>query len=292
MKKLIVSLALFGALSLQAQFTDNFSSALSDWGEPFVASTQFSGGTTSGVAFGQVSNLGGIMQFTATVDSTEPSSGTNRMVNLTSYSGSYDSDWSFSVDATNLFSAAVSDSSVQIGLFVSNPTGLGVPGQHDYIKLVLQRKLSGTAIHGGLHTDGGPTPYSPPTNPATVSVSQQTGTLVLSYNSTTHVISAGYNFGGTLYRMGSYGISSAGGGTTANSDWGMTSGTLTVSLFGQAMGGLNNGFVLGAETAYLDNFSYTLSQTAMTTPVPEPSTYALAAGLGALALACWRRRRG
>jgi hypothetical protein len=42
----------------------------------------------------------------------------------------------------------------------------------------------------------------------------------------------------------------------------------------------------------IDEFRYGTSWAAVTTAVPEPSTYAALAGLAAVAFAAWRRRAG
>lgn len=265
--------------------TDNFSSS-SNWG-----SANYNLGSSSGtIAIDTVTNQR--VNFSASM-------GANDFLQAAmpfSYTAPTGSDWSVSLAVTNLFaSSASANQSVQVGLFVSNTTGLSwsstPPITHDYVKLVLAADSTNNQyIHGGLHVNGSAvTALSGQSNPKwTYGISQTSGTLVVSYDSTNKVITTGYNFNGTLYQFASYGINSS-AGTTANSAFDSPP-SFTVSLYAQANSTSGSAFNLSSGTAYLDNFTTTSSTTAMTA-VPEPSTYAALAGLGALGLAFWRRQR-
>jgi hypothetical protein len=288
MKRLIAVVSILANFAVPAfgQFSDSFSSSAvtsANWGTAVLTQVGPNMGTTTSVLFGQDDGNGRV-DFSAIVNG---NSGTNRLMSLQSYVGSVSADWTVSVSVTNNFSTATAGQIAQVGLFVSNTDGLswGGPPTHDYVKLVLsQNSTLGAYIHGGLHLDGSPSPLDPPNNPKSVDIAPTSGLLQLSYLASTQVITASYNFGSGLTTFGTYGVAGS-GGSTANTTW--DTSTFTVSLYGQAEAGAT-GFTLATGTAFLDDFSSTGLTVAA---VPEPATYAALAGLAALSLAFWHRRR-
>lgn len=305
LSSLLVTLTLATVSSAQITVVSDPFTSGTNWGSTvitvskvFTNGTDMSGGMSAGTSTGSlaidtVTNQR--VDFTASLTAQNPAPIVQAAKPL-NFTAPSNSDWSVSVNATNTFSAGSGQQSVQIGMFVSNTSGLdwapvAPPLTHDYVKLVLANNSGGPYIHGGLHLDGTPSPNNPPINPKTVGgISSTTGSLVFSYVASTQVITAGYNFNGTLIQFGSYGVAGGTNGSTANADWAMSGGTFTISLFGQASTS-GSAYTLSSGTTYLDDFSTTDSVTSMTAPVPEPSTYAALFGVAALGFAAWRRRR-
>ncbi len=109
------------------------------------------------------------------------------------------------------------------------------------------------------------------------------------YNPSTNALTTAFSFdGGTTY----YDFTTGGG---TNAFGGAASFTVTnwaasaadgfgLDIYGAFYGdGVNPGQILSGGQAYMDNLNVSA--------VPEPSTYAALAGLGALGLALWRKRR-
>jgi hypothetical protein len=97
--------------------------------------------------------------------------------------------------------------------------------------------------------------------------------LRLAWDAGTQVLSSYYSFDGTNYTALA----------TFNpvSQW--TGGSAAGGYFFEVFGNSNAAAAISAGSVYADNFAVSA--------IPEPSTYAAFAGLGALGLAVWRRRQ-
>lgn len=114
-------------------------------------------------------------------------------------------------------------------------------------------------------------------------------TFRISYDAPSHTLTSAYSFdaGATFLtyanstNMGHFGAAAADNMSAWNP--GPTNG-FGLEFYGGLWGdGTNPGPTFASGQAFADNLSVSA--------VPEPSTYAAFAGLGALGLACWRRRR-
>jgi hypothetical protein len=113
--------------------------------------------------------------------------------------------------------------------------------------------------------------------------------LKLDYNASTSAFTSAFSFdaGATYYTFGSWtGTGHFGGPATGNTSAWATAPTtgFGLEIYGALYGdGVSTGPTFLSGQAYADNLSVSA--------VPEPSTYAAIAGLGALGLAFWRRRQ-
>jgi hypothetical protein len=98
--------------------------------------------------------------------------------------------------------------------------------------------------------------------------------LRLSWDSSAGTLTSAYSFdGGTRYTTSA--------SITVN---GSTTGDIPSTGFSLSLYAFSGGVEHVADPMFFDNF-------AVATAVPEPSTYAIFAGLGALGLVVWRKRR-
>jgi hypothetical protein len=97
--------------------------------------------------------------------------------------------------------------------------------------------------------------------------------LRLAWNAGTQMLNSYYSFDGTNYNsLATF---------TPVSQW--TGGAAASGFFFEVFGNSNAAGAISAGSAFADSFAVSA--------IPEPSTYAALAGLGALGLAIWRRRQ-
>lgn len=278
-KSVLLAACFTTALSVQAQLLSDFSTT-TNWG----ASTSLVGGAST------LDISGGVGNYTTSAPS-------GMQFSYRQYNGvalSYDTSWSIRVDAnyanpSTIFTSG-SQQFINLGLMVTPGSAtLGVSGGAPTFDGFLvssnlfstttdtyNRGLQTSIFSNGSAVDGTEYGYNPSITAATFT------SVMLSYDAGTKLLTASFDAdttNGTTYTaMPSQSVN-------VNTLWGM-SGTdaFSLYLFGnsgwdEAGPDISPAIALGGAT--FDNLS----------AIPEPSTYAAIAGVLALGLAAWRRRR-
>lgn len=271
-----LSLATMFALAL-APFTvaqnfsgsDNFSATSGNW--TLTAGTGTGGGTLT-VSSGLLNFSDNRLQY-VTGDSTSTSSGATYA--WIANAGSYTADWQVQVDfkvppKSNLVPAQFLGWTLQI----SNSAD-----SNDYFSAGLENSYMYTS--GLPKATAGIVTNNSTASPVSQDITNATSAAIfITYTASTQTLAASFNDGSGATSLFSASVSALG------SDWDMITGdTFRLALGAKNVGnsGLTAALNVGDFTA--DNFLATAG-----TPVPEPSTYALLAGLAALGLGVWRRR--
>lgn len=173
---------------------------------------------------------------------------------------SYNTSWSMTLSTTNLLTAFDAGEFTTIGLQVFNDAT-------SYSAVML------SASSGGLFARAESTGVTAVNSPL---ASNTDVYLRLSWDAGTQTLGAAYSLDNGHYTTLALFL--------PVTQWDNSNPTLAVSNgfnFG-VFGNSNMAAAISTGSVYADNFSVSA--------VPEPSTYAALAGLGALGLACWRRR--
>jgi len=236
---------------------------------PYAGSDDFNDGTISaswsgfytlsGTTAGLYTEPNGYMQFTA---GTGNKSGVLRWNN--SVNNAYNEDWTAQLTLTNLTTPASGYSLIGLQVFAANNLDVGLFGAYAYSHATNGQNLLVEKGYGPIFTL---TSYVE--SPAVTDLSDLT--VRFTHSAATHDITIAYsNDGATFYDSITF---------NPGTDW---SGAPTAGYSFRVMA-LSTAEAIGAGQMYVDNFSVSA--------IPEPSTYAAFAGLGALGLALWRRRR-
>jgi hypothetical protein len=177
---------------------------------------------------------------------------------------SYNDNWVASVTVTNLAATTSGYNLIGLQLFPANNLSLG------YFGLFAYRNSTGTNI---LFEKASAPGFAPVDFVPTIPETDLTNVfLQISHNATTHDITLAYSQdnGATFIDSAVFNPGTAWSGAPTDG-------------FSFRLLGFSSGDVVAGGTMYADNFSVSA--------IPEPSTYAAFAGLGALGLAVWRRRQ-
>jgi hypothetical protein len=156
----------------------------------------------------------------------------------------YDQDWEITLDVANTRSFASPSDGVSIGLAVQHPTD---PTLDVAVEIYAYNGGSGgmkgflTSMHQNGDEAGA---YDTP------NLNASSGKVRLNFDSAAKVIRAYYKTTANWVQIGSYGISGAGGGATANVNWGLTgSAGFKVGIYGYS-----SLVTVAQGEAYADNF--------------------------------------
>lgn len=186
--------------------------------------------------------------------------------------GSYTADWQVQIDFT-LNTTLIAGQSVDWTMVLANSDSVD-----DYIAVTLSKfgDMAGNpSAKAAVKSNGSDGPFA-----VQVTTNPTTATMYVGYIASSETLIAAYDSGSGLTNLLSVSVGSSG------QAWNMTSGStfqLSIKATNAPNAGPTSALVEGVFTA--DNFL-----ASATTPVPEPSTYALLAGLAALGVVAWRRR--
>lgn len=255
-RSLLVSSLLVAAAALHAQpypyaGSDNFND------NSLSASWDF-GYAVTGTTSGWFTETNSRLEFTST-----GSNQSRALVWNNSINNAYTENWTAQLTVTNLTSLSAGYSLIGLQVFASNSQNLGLFGAYAYNSASTGTNLMVERGYGSSYTL---------TSARDTDVTDVTDlTVRMTHNAATHDITVSYSTdGATFYDSIVYNPSTAWSGAPTDG-------------FSFRILALSSVDAISAGQLYADNFSVTA--------VPEPSTYAALAGLGAFGLVLWRRRQ-
>lgn len=282
MKKSTLLLALAFASLLVRSASAQYLNAL-DFSDPSQISSL--GNYSIGANAGTYTVASGRLEYSSSIANTS-----KVLIVNDSGGSSYTQDWTASLTASNLVTAP-NDGYTLMGF-----QAYSAQSQSGFFGLYLYRSSSGTT--GVIYEKGRSTDGTLGTIEL-VSYVSPTGDLSdvllrMSYDSATHDVTLAHSFdNGATYADATYfnpnqtfSSGTWGDNMSAGSWYAEPTGGFSFRLLGMNTGSL----ALDGSSLFADNFSVIGGQTAMSA-IPEPSTYAAFAGVGALGLALWRRRK-
>ncbi len=194
----------------------------------------------------------------------------------------YNEDWTASLTLSNLAVPASGFNLIGLQVFSS-------AAEYGFFNVALYRTSGGTTgvlFEKGRTTDGSINTYT--FNSYFTAESDMSDVLVrMSHDSATKDFRLGYSLdGGATYEMAATFNPNLNDGSQGAGNW----YAAPTNGYSFRILGSNTADPVGGDVMFADNFSVIAGETAMSA-IPEPSTYAALAGLGALGLAIWRRRQ-
>lgn len=207
----------------------------------------------------------------------------SRVVNMNSANNTaYTEDWTASLTLTNLAAPISGYNLISMQVFAAN-------AEYGFFNIGLTRSASGTSgvlFEKAKTTDGTVNTYT--INSYVWAQADFPDVLVrMSHNATTKDITLGYSLDGGVTYQNTFTFNPGAGSGDSAGNW---YGTPTNGYSFRILSRNSADSSIAGDLMYADSFSVTAGATAMSA-VPEPSTYAAIAGLGALGLALWHRRR-
>jgi PEP-CTERM motif len=250
----------------------------------YLGSNDFSSGTGGGSQYSLPGNVGTFTVEQGRLEYSAASTNSTRVLPMNSgINSAYTEDWTASLSLTNLAAPTSGFNLISLQVFSSN-------AEYGFFNVGLYRTASGNSgvlFEKGKTTDGTVNTYSFTSYIA--AESDFTDVLVrMSHNSTTKDITLAYSLdsGATYLDTTTFNPNLTGGGVSAGNWYAAPTDGYSFRILGRN----SVDTPIAGDLMYADDFSVVAGATAMTA-IPEPSTYAGLAGLGALGLVLWRRRQ-
>jgi PEP-CTERM motif len=250
----------------------------------YLGSNDFSSGTGGGSQYSLPGNVGTFTVEQGRLEYSAASTNSSRVLPMNGgINTAYTEDWTASLTLSNLTGLPTSGFNlITMQVFSSN-------AEYGFFNIGLYRSSNGNLgvlYEKGTNSNNTIGGYLAPTS-YLWSQSDLSDVLVrMSHNATTKDITLGYSLdGGTTYQSTFYFNPTGGSGANAGNWFAAPTDGYSFRILGRS-----SVDTIAGDLMFADNFSVIAGATAMTA-IPEPSTYAVLAGLGALGLVIWRRRQ-